>query len=118
MRTTCSRAVSEVRAPEPLRVVTVIDALMTAGAETVATRIALALDRDRFESIICSTRPSPPHHVEAARAAGVQVLELSRRSKMDLWRWRPLVRLLRSGQVDVVHAHKFGSNLWAALLTP
>jgi glycosyltransferase involved in cell wall biosynthesis len=99
-------------------VLTVIDALMTAGAETVATRIAIGLDRQRFESIICSTRPSRPHHLEAARAAGIEVLELHRRSKFDLWRWLPLVRLLRSGRIDVVHAHKFGSNLWAALLTP
>jgi glycosyltransferase involved in cell wall biosynthesis len=91
---------------------------MTAGAETVATRIALGLDRDRFESIICSTRPSAPQHVEAVRAEGIEVLELGRRSKVDVWRWRPLVRMLRSGRVDVVHAHKFGSNLWAALLTP
>jgi glycosyltransferase involved in cell wall biosynthesis len=95
-----------------------IDALMIAGAETVATRIALSLDRSRFESIICSTRPSPRHHVEAARAAGVQVLELNRRSKADVWRWLPLLQLLRKGHIDVVHAHKFGSNLWAALLTP
>jgi glycosyltransferase involved in cell wall biosynthesis len=91
---------------------------MTAGAETVATRIALGLDRDRFESIICSTRPSAPQHVEAVRAEGIEVLELGRRSKVDVWRWRPLVRMLRSGRVDIVHAHKFGSNLWAALLTP
>lgn len=95
-----------------------IDALMTAGAETVATRIALALDPSRFESIICSTRPSPLHHVEAAQAAGVHVLELNRRSRADVWRWLPLLQLLRNGRVDVVHAHKFGSNLWAALLTP
>lgn len=46
------------------------------------------------------------------------MLELERRSKIDIWRWRPFVRLLRSGTVDVVHAHKFGSNLWAALLKP
>jgi glycosyltransferase involved in cell wall biosynthesis len=103
---------------EKLRVVTVIDALMTAGAETVATRIALGLDPDRFESVICSTRPSQRQHVEAARAEGIEVLELGRRSKVDVWRWRPLVRLLRSGKVDVVHAHKFGSNVWLALLTP
>jgi glycosyltransferase involved in cell wall biosynthesis len=96
----------------------VIDALMTAGAETVATRFALSLDPDRFESIICSTRPSARHHVKAARAAGVEVLELGRRSKIDVWRWRPLWRLLRSGRVDVLHAHKYGSNLWAALLKP
>jgi glycosyltransferase involved in cell wall biosynthesis len=96
----------------------VIDALMTAGAETVATRTALSLDPDRFESIICSTRPSNRHHVSAARREGIEVLELGRRSKLDVWRWRQLVQLLRSGRVDVVHAHKFGSNLWAALLKP
>jgi glycosyltransferase involved in cell wall biosynthesis len=105
-------------ATQRLCVLTMVDGLMTAGAETVATRIALGLDPHRFESIICSTRPSPRHHVKAARAAGVEVLELGRRSKVDVWRWRPLVRLLRSGRVDVLHAHKFGSNLWAALLKP
>jgi glycosyltransferase involved in cell wall biosynthesis len=46
------------------------------------------------------------------------VLELERRSRADLWRWRLFTRLLRSGRVDVLHAHKFGSNLWAALLKP
>jgi glycosyltransferase involved in cell wall biosynthesis len=104
--------------PNRLCVLTVIDGLMTAGAETVATRIALGLDSSRFESIICSTRPSARHHVKAARATGVEVLELGRKSKLDVWRWRPFVQLLRSGRVDVVHAHKFGSNLWCALLKP
>lgn len=109
---------SELRSQPRLCVLTVIDGLMTAGAETVATRIALGLDRDRFESLICSTRPSDPRHLETARAEGVEVLELGRRSKVDVWRWRPFVRLLRSGRIDVVHAHKFGSNLWAAVLRP
>lgn len=112
------QVVAEAESRQRLCVVTVIDALMTAGAETVATRIALGLDQNRFESIICSTRPSDPQDVRAAHAQGVEVLELRRRSKVDVWRWRPLVRLLRSGRVDVVHAHKFGSNLWAALLKP
>jgi glycosyltransferase involved in cell wall biosynthesis len=91
---------------------------MTAGAETVATRLALGLDGSRYQSILCSTRPSSPEHVAAVRAEGVQVLELNRRSRFDVWRWQPLVRLLRSGNVDVVHAHKFASNLWGALLVP
>lgn len=106
------------RTPGRLCVLTVIDGLMTAGAETVATRIALGLDSNRFKSIICSTRASRPEHVAAARAEGIEVLELNRRSKADVWRWWPLVRLLRSGRIDIVHAHKFGSNLWAALLVP
>lgn len=103
--------------PARLCVLTVVDNLMAAGAETVATRIALGLDPERFESIICSTRRSSRRHVEDARAAGAEVLELGRRSRLDVWRWLPLVRLLRSGRVDVVHAHKFGSNLWLSQLT-
>ena len=98
-----------------LRVVTLVDCMMTSGAEILATQIALGLDQDRFESILCTTRPSAPEHVAAAKQAGVRVLELRRRSKVDVWRWSPLVRLLRSGTVDVVHAHKIGSNLWAAI---
>lgn len=100
-----------------LCVLTVVDSLRAAGAETVAVRIALGLDRSRFESVICSTRRSAPEHVGAARSGGVEVLELERASRLDVWRWAPLVRLLRSGRVDVVHAHKFGSNLWLSLLT-
>jgi glycosyltransferase involved in cell wall biosynthesis len=94
-----------------------IDCLMTSGAEILATQIASGLDPERFESILCSTRPSAPEHVAAARDAGVTVLELPRRSKFDLWQWRPLVRLLRSGSVDVLHAHKIGSNLWASIFS-
>jgi glycosyltransferase involved in cell wall biosynthesis len=100
-----------------LCVLTVIDRMMTSGAEILATQIALGLDRSRFESILCSTRSSAPEHVAMARRAGIEVLELERRSKFDVWRWSPLVRLLRSGRVDIVHAHKFGSNLWAAVLS-
>lgn len=101
-----------------LRVLTIVDCLMTSGAEILATQIAAGLDNDRFESIVCSTRPSAPEHVAALRGHASDVLELGRRSKVDVWRWWPLVRLLRSGRVDIVHAHKFGSNLWAAALSP
>jgi glycosyltransferase involved in cell wall biosynthesis len=56
--------------------------------------------------------------VDAVRAAGIEVLELERASRVEVWRWLPLVRLLRSGRIDIVHAHKFGSNLWLSLLSP
>jgi glycosyltransferase involved in cell wall biosynthesis len=109
--------------PEPqttrrLGVVTVVDTLAAAGAEILAVRIALGLDPRRFDSVICSTRRSLPDAVEAVREAGIEVLELDRVSKLQVWRWLPLLRLLRSGRIDVVHAHKFGSNLWLALLSP
>jgi glycosyltransferase involved in cell wall biosynthesis len=48
--------------------------------------------------------------------AGVRVIKLRRTSPFALWAWRPLLALLRSERIDVLHGHLFGSNLWAALL--
>lgn len=95
---------------------TLVDCVLTSGAEILATRIAMALDRTRFESVICTTRPSPPHYVREVQDAGIRLVALDRRSAVDLWRWRPFMKLLRDERVDVVHAHKHGSNVWAASL--
>jgi glycosyltransferase involved in cell wall biosynthesis len=95
---------------------TLVDCVLTSGAEIVATRIAMALDRRRFESLICTTRPSPSRHVREVEEAGIRIVALDRRSTLDLSRWRPFIELLRSEQVDVVHSHKHGSNVWAASL--
>ena len=99
-----------------LCVLTIVDRLMTSGGEIIATRIAEALDPYRFESIICSTRPSDPVHVSRLEAAGIGVVLLDRRSRLDLYRWKRLVDLLRTGRVDILHSHKFGSNAWSAVL--
>jgi len=101
-----------------LRIVTMVDRLMTSGGETVATRIAMNLDPARFESVLVSTRPSDPRDVAYAESAGIRVVTLERRSRLDLLGWLPLLELLRRERVDVLHAHKFGSNLWAAVLSP
>jgi glycosyltransferase involved in cell wall biosynthesis len=93
-----------------------IDRLAPSGAEIFASRVAIQLDPERFERILCVTRPSPSDLVHDVEAQGVRVLELGRRSKLDLWRWWPLVSLLRRERVDVLHSHKFGSNVWAALV--
>jgi glycosyltransferase involved in cell wall biosynthesis/GT2 family glycosyltransferase len=104
-------------------VLTLIDGIGMGGAERLAAEVAARLDRGRFRSVLCVTRTPAdgvsPEHVaarEALRAAGVLVITLQRRSTGDLKAWAPLVRLLRSGEVDVLHAHKFGSNVWGALL--
>jgi glycosyltransferase involved in cell wall biosynthesis len=50
------------------------------------------------------------------RAAGVRVIGLGRGSTAAVWSWAPLVRLLRRERVDVLHSHKFGSNVWGVVL--
>lgn len=105
-----------VTASRRIRVVTMIDRLAPSGAEIFASRVAEELDPSRFERILCVTRPSPAQLIEPLEEAGVRVLQLGRRSKLDVWRWWPLVSFLRRERVDVLHSHKFGSNVWAALI--
>jgi len=93
-----------------------VDRLMTSGGEIVAARVALNLDPERFESILCSTRASEAANVRRAEEAGVRVLTLNRRSRLDVAKWGPLLELLHRERVDILHAHKFGSNAWAAVL--
>jgi glycosyltransferase involved in cell wall biosynthesis len=107
-------------------VLTLVDRLGTAGGgERLAMQIAKRLDPQRFESWYCVSRWSGDEPgTEAGRAmvaelreAGVHVMGLGRGSSAAVWSWAPLVRLLRRERIDVLHAHKFGSNVWGALLS-
>jgi glycosyltransferase involved in cell wall biosynthesis len=108
-----------------VRVVTLIDFMGThGGAEQVALTVATRLDPARFQSTLCVSRwplPGPRdaatgEALERLSTAGVGLLGLGRRGKLDVWVWSRLVRFLRQERVDVLHAHKFGSNVWGTLL--
>lgn len=112
---TCS---GESRLTRKLRVLVLIDRpITTGGGERMASVIAARLDPVRFERVLCSTRSNPVETFEAElQERGVRVVVLERGSKLALWAWWPLVALLRRERIDVIHAHKFGSNLWGSIL--
>jgi glycosyltransferase involved in cell wall biosynthesis len=101
-----------------LRVLVLIDRpITTGGGERVASVLAGMLDADRYERVLCSSRSTPAQTFEEELTAqGVRVLVLERTSKFAFWAWWPLVSFLRRERIDVVHAHKFGSNLWGSIL--
>jgi glycosyltransferase involved in cell wall biosynthesis len=108
-----------------IHVVSLIDdlAVTGGGAETMARELAVRLDPSRFRCALCVTRLSPgkpaPEELDLIRALeaqGVRVLSLGRRGKLHLAAWRPLVAYLRRQNVQVLHGHMFGSNVWAAVL--
>jgi glycosyltransferase involved in cell wall biosynthesis len=101
-----------------LRVLTLIDRpSVQGGAERLASLVTMRLDAGRFERVLCATRrPTQPTLVDELEGAGVRVLSLDRRGKLDLVSWRPLVRLLQEERIDVLHAHMFGSNVWGTVL--
>jgi glycosyltransferase involved in cell wall biosynthesis len=87
------------------------------GGERVAARLIEGLDAARFDRAMCVTRPSSAPLLDELRASGVTVLELDRRAQFDLAAWRPLLSLIRAKRVDVLHSHKFGSNVWCAMIS-
>lgn len=110
----------------PLRTVTLVNRLVHGGAERLAYQLVRDLDPARFQRTLCISRADDPGHatpgseparwLERLRDDGVRVIELRRRGRRDVGAWAPLVRELR--RTDVLHAHMFGSNVWASVLGP
>jgi glycosyltransferase involved in cell wall biosynthesis len=100
-----------------IRVLYLIDELaLTGGAEVIALGLATHLPADRFEVWLCSTRLADPVMRADLAAASVKHVHLDRRTKWDLHRFLPLRGLLRREKIDILHSHKFGSNVWGTLI--
>jgi glycosyltransferase involved in cell wall biosynthesis len=115
------------RQPGRVRVVTFVDFLSCfGGAEHLALLIATRLDPERFDSILCVSRwpltgpwkndPSARQALDILEASPACFLPLKRRRKVDVAALARLERFLRREGVDVLHAHKFGSNVWGTLV--
>lgn len=100
---------------------TLVDRLIpSGGAERMAMEIALRLDPARFERTLCASRSGAELERSPVASqlgdAGVRIVSLGRGSRLAVWRWWPLLVLLRRERIDVLHAHMFGSNLWGTVL--
>ena len=97
----------------PAKVVVLIDSLLVGGAETVAVTGASGLDRRRFAPHVLVTRDGGPLE-SRLRGAGVPYTILGRRFRLSPRAYRRAHR--RARDADLLHAHKFGSAVWGALL--
>lgn len=88
----------------------------TGGAERFAVGLAAHLPPERFETWMCATRSSDPIASRTLAEAGVHHVTLGRSTKWDVHRLRHVAGLLRRHRIDVLHTHKFGSNVWGAVI--
>jgi glycosyltransferase involved in cell wall biosynthesis len=103
--------------PARPRVLFLIDfAQSDGGAERFVVGLATHLPQDRFEPWVCATRQSDPIASRQLSDAGVRLVTLERNAKWDVHRLGGLVGLLRGDRFSLLHAHKFGSNLWGTLI--
>ncbi len=100
-----------------LRVLFMIDhAGVLGGAERFVVGLAQHMPRDRIDPWVCSTRQGDEQAIRELADAGIPHLNLGRTGRWQLQRLGGLLGLLGREHFDVVHAHKFGSNVWGTLL--
>jgi glycosyltransferase involved in cell wall biosynthesis len=86
------------------------------GAERFVVGLAEHMPRDRVEPWVCSTRQGDETAIRALAQAGIPHLNLGRTGRWQVHRLGGLLRTVRRARFDVVHAHKFGSNVWGVVL--
>jgi len=95
-----------------VRLVMLVDSFLAGGAERVAVEVAIRLDRSRFDPRVIATRCGGPL-LEKLDEAGVPYAILGRRRGFAP---RKLLAAHREiANCDLLHAHKYGSNVWGAL---
>ncbi len=111
----------------PIRLLTLVDGIGTyGGAESLARKLVQRLDPERFARSFCVSRWDPETAadptVQRAMAeldeAGVEFIGLERYGKPALRPFASLIARLRRDPVDILHSHKFGSNVWGAIVAP
>jgi glycosyltransferase involved in cell wall biosynthesis len=95
----------------PLGVMQITDSLDVGGAERVAVNYANLLPRDRFASVLCTTRKEGP--LASLVSPHVARVALGRRSRFDLPPLRMLREFIAANDIQIIHAHS--SALFVAL---
>ncbi len=96
----------------PLRVLQVVDSLAAGGAEQVAVHLANELARSGHESSLVATRAAGP--LAGSLDEGVWWRSLDRSSRLDWSAVAELRSIVRSREIEVIHAHSTSVFMVAA----
>ncbi len=97
-----------------IRVLFITDEMEVGGTQRQIVHIARSLDKSRFEATVlyfCNRS----FLVDELESAGVRVIEVAKRKRLDIGFLRKLVVRLQEGGFDVVHCFAFTGELWGAI---
>jgi len=93
-----------------IKVLYLINALHVGGAERVIARTVPRLDKNRYETIVCCLWMGGAAADEMEKA-GVRVINLDAKNKLDLRILFRLYRLLKEHKIDIIHSFLFHANM-------
>jgi glycosyltransferase involved in cell wall biosynthesis len=96
------------------RVLLLTDEMEVGGTQRQIVHIARHLDREHFEPSVLFFR-NPSFFVDELQQAGVRVIQVEKRGRLDVgFVWR-LVQTLRRERYDVMQCFAFSGELWGAV---
>jgi len=103
------------RAPlRKIKVLQLIEGLNLGGAETKLMELVAHMDRDRFETVVCSLGMGDRIKEEFEKL-GVEFITMARQQRVDLGLIFKVAKLIRERQVDVVMTTLFYADVLGAL---
>ena len=95
------------------RILFLIDELDVGGTEQQLLELVKRLDRQRYEPVVCCFRPGKVS--KEIEAAGIRVITLEKRGKVDPFFVGRLVRMMRRERIDLLQTYLFTANTWGRL---
>ncbi len=102
------------RQGERIRILVLTDEMEVGGTQRQIVHMASGLDRACYEVQVAyfCTRS---FLVDELRAAGIPVIEIAKRRRVDVSFVRSLVKYLRENKFDIIHCFAFSAELWGAI---
>lgn len=96
-----------------MKVLSLIDSLIAAGAERMAVNIANGLSLKGIDSHLCSTHSGGP--LEEFVSDKVKLIVLDKRYALDIIAFFKLVKYVKNNHIEIIHAHS-SSVFWAVMV--
>lgn len=97
-----------------MRLLLLTDEMEVGGSQRQIVQIATSLDRERYEPVVAYFR-NRSFLVDELREAGVPVVEIRKRGRIDLPFTARLARFVAGGGFQVMHCFDFTAELWGAV---
>ena len=103
-------------ANQKIKIVYLLPRLFGGGAERLVVDLATHLPQDQYAvTVVCLKSSSTPIWREELAAAGVELVQLNKKIKLDptcVWR---LTAWLKHNRPDILHTHLFGGDFYGRL---
>jgi len=96
-----------------MKILTIIDSLIAAGAERMAVNIANGLSEEGVESHLCATHSGGP--LEEFILPKVKKIIIWKKSFFDIKAYLKLRKYVITNKIDIIHAHS-SSLYWAVMI--